>query len=466
MNTSTTKDYENFLLQYPAYGSTSHLDALRENEFSRLDDHKHVYVDFVGANLYPDLLVHQHAEFLTANTYGNPHSSNPTSKLATHHVETARQAVKDYFNDIADEYAVIFTANASGALKLVGESYPFDTNSCLLMVADNHNSVNGLREFARSKGAPFIYAPIHEETMQVKAEELRDNLASNITGNKLFAYPAQSNFSGIKHDLSWIEKAQASGWDVLLDAAAFVPGNVLDLSIHKPEFVSISFYKMFGYPTGIGCLLAKRSALRKMNRPWFAGGTIEVASVRGDGHYLADNEAGFEDGTVNFLGIPAVANGLLFLKNIGIDSIQSRTRALTDWTLKQLLAMHHSTGKPLCHLYGTSDINHRGATITVNILDENGDWVFYEDVEQDANSLGISLRSGCFCNPGADETANSIASEMLRPIFESGNKITYAQFVEMARGRFVVGAVRVSFGYISNVADAYAIVSFFKRYIK
>ena len=44
----------------------------------------------------------------------------------------ARRAVLRFFNASPDEWVVIFTANASQALKLVGESYPFGpgTGSC------------------------------------------------------------------------------------------------------------------------------------------------------------------------------------------------------------------------------------------------------------------------------------------------------------------------------------------------
>ena len=41
----------------------------------------------------------------------------------------------------------------------------------------------------------------------------------------LFAFPAQSNFSGVKHPLSLIDSARERGWHVLLDAAAFAPTN-------------------------------------------------------------------------------------------------------------------------------------------------------------------------------------------------------------------------------------------------
>ena len=99
----------------------------------------------------------------------------------------------------------------------------------------------------------------------------------------------------MQHSLTWIEEAQERGWDVLLDSAAFAPTNRLDLGRWKPDFVPLSFYKMFGYPTGVGALIARRQALKKLRRPWFAGGTITIASVQGEGwHYLIDGEAGFE----------------------------------------------------------------------------------------------------------------------------------------------------------------------------
>ena len=61
--------------------------------------------------------------------------------------------------------------------------------------------------------------------------QLDEYLSRAKPGNRnLFAYPAQSNFSSVQHPLEWVERAHAAGWDVILDAAAFVPTNQLDLS--------------------------------------------------------------------------------------------------------------------------------------------------------------------------------------------------------------------------------------------
>ena len=65
-----------------------------------------------------------------------------------------------FLNASRDEYTVIFTANASAALKLVGEAFLFEPNSRLVLTADNHNSVNGLRVPARRLGAAVDHVPL------------------------------------------------------------------------------------------------------------------------------------------------------------------------------------------------------------------------------------------------------------------------------------------------------------------
>ena len=132
--------------------------------------------------------------------------------------------------------------------------------------------------------APRLKEPAREELF-IAANLVMSQPSES--GHNLFAYPAQSNFSSVKHPLEWIEKAHAHGWDVLLDAAAFVPSNPLDLGKYRADFVPLSFYKIFGYPTGIGALLARRETLKKLHRPWFAGGTITVNSAATDASGVA-----------------------------------------------------------------------------------------------------------------------------------------------------------------------------------
>jgi molybdenum cofactor sulfurtransferase len=74
----------------------------------------------------------------------------------------ARKEVLKYFDANEDEYMVVFTSNASGALKLVAEAYPFGENAQLMLSEDSHNSLHGMRTFAAKAGAKTDYIRVHD----------------------------------------------------------------------------------------------------------------------------------------------------------------------------------------------------------------------------------------------------------------------------------------------------------------
>lgn len=462
-------DYPCFIEKYPEYLKTASIDQLRAAEYSRLDREHQVYLDYTGGGLYAESQVRQHQNMLLEGVFGNPHSSNPTSIASTLLITEARETVLRFFNADPDEYVVIFTSNASGALKLVGESYPFGDGCRYLLTFDNHNSVNGIREYAAARGASVQYVPVLPPRMRVDESVLSTYLDDAISGcHNLFAYPAQSNFSSVLHPLEWIEKAHAAGWDVLLDAAAFAPTNRLDLSRWKADFIPISFYKMFGYPTGVGALIARRSVLSKLVRPWFAGGTITVASVTGHKYYLADAPAAFEDGTLNYLNIPAVTLGLAHLESVGLDVVHERVLCLTGWLLSRLKEMKHKNGKPLAKIYGPVSTRQRGGAITLNLFNQHGAVVDHSWIEEQANKRNISLRTGCFCNPGAGELALHITSDELTSCFakpDHEQRLTYDEF-RLCLNAKASGAVRVSVGLVSNFDDVQKCLEFFATFLE
>ena len=131
--------------------------------------------------------------------------------------------------------------------------------SMFVYLDDSHTSVVGMREVACARGAQFACMnPAQVE--QALASAVPHSYGAHPT-NHLFAFPAQSNFSGTKYPLSWICRVQETGlarpghWCILLDAAGFSSTSCLDLSVHKPHFVAVSFYKLLGFPTGLGELM-------------------------------------------------------------------------------------------------------------------------------------------------------------------------------------------------------------------
>jgi len=456
---------DDFIRRFPEFGDPDSQSRLRAGEFARLDDLGHVYVDYTGGGLFGLSQVRRHADFLTGSVLGNPHSTNPTSAVATEAVARCRSRVLDFFNADPEEYVLIFTSNASGALKLVGESYPFGPRDQFLLTYDNHNSVVGIRAFDRVGNARTRYVPVEPPDMRVSDRTLRRFLENGGGAeNKLFAYPAQSNFSGVQHPLEWIEEARELGWDVLLDAAAYVPTSRLDLSLWHPDYLTLSFYKMFGYPTGVGALIARRKALQKLHRPWFAGGTITWASVLAESHSLSPGSEGFEDGTLNYTSLPAVEMGLDFLESVGMDVIHNRVNALAAWFLEEVSALKHGNGEPLVRIYGPLKMEKRGGTVALNVYDARGRHVDHRSVEERANRWGISLRTGCFCNPGAGEMALELErGEVLTCLHRSGDRMTLEEFQQCIDGKST-GAVRISFGVASNFADALTVLDFLREF--
>ena len=457
------ESYADFIARYPGYADTAALDKLRATEYRRLDEQGQVYLDYTGGSLHAESQLQKHFELLRSAVFGNPHSASPTSVAITEHVERTRRYVLSYFNTSAKDYILVFTQNASGALKLVGESFPFAPGGRYMLAFDNHNSVNGIREFARAKGASITYAPLVTPGLHFDQDRLETLLDEADPGcENLFAYPAQSNFSGVKHPLDLVAKAQSKGWRVLLDAAAFVPTSRLDLAAVQPDFVTISFYKMFGYPTGVGALLIRRSTFPKLKRPWFAGGTVNFASVQGQAHVLSPNEAAFEDGTLNYLSIPAVEIGLRHIEAIGIELIAERVRCLTGWLLEELLALRHSNGHAMVRIYGPATTHSRGGTVTLNLYDPQGHLLDYRRVEELAGQEGISLRTGCFCNPGAGETAEGLTEEDMKAGFTMGADINLMSFLRLMqeRGHKSAGSIRASIGLATNFPDVWRFLRF------
>ena len=260
---------------------------------------------------------------LTSNLYSNPHSSSPSSSLTTASIDSTRELVLSHFNTNSDHYEVIFTSGCTGALNLLSQAFPWqgvsnvysDHSSDVVVkpslfcyLDDNHTSVVGMREVARQNGAVtrcIATSDIKVNTCR-KVEPypppvcpIEPHPPPQAGPYHLFAYPAQSNFSGYKYPLSW-SKDIAEGelviscceeygdWKVVLDVASYVSTSPLDLSTHQPHFLTLSFYKIFGFPTGLGCLLVRRDCSGILAKSYYGGGTVKATDSWSSFHVAKD----------------------------------------------------------------------------------------------------------------------------------------------------------------------------------
>jgi selenocysteine lyase/cysteine desulfurase len=250
--------------------------------------------------------------------------------------------------------------------------------------------------------------------------------------------------------------AQRLGYTVLLDAAAFLPTNRLSLARHPADFVALSLYKISGYPTGVGALVARRDSLARLTRPWFAGGTVEYASVQHQTHLLIDrNGEGFEDGTPAFIDIAAVADGLAFLEEIGMDRINAHVAKHRSRFAGELACMRNARGRPLAIVYGPRTSHGSGATVAFNLVAPDGIPIPFANVVERARNEGVSLRGGCFCNPGTSEAAFKFPFDKTSRCFARADQHGFSidSFADCLGDDIPVGAVRASMGIATNDRD-------------
>ncbi|XP_057765284.1 molybdenum cofactor sulfurase [Salvia miltiorrhiza] len=490
-------DKERFLKEFGrdyGYPNAPHnIDDIRANDFKRLNDV--VYLDHAGATLYSESQMQGIFKDLSSTLYGNPHSQSNCSLTTSDIVGEVRQQILSFFNASPTEYNCIFTSGATSSLKLVGETFPWSSRSNYMYTMENHNSVLGIREYALREGAAAIAVDIEDiadfhttsgrksvikivpHTVQRRGEADCRKIHETSETYNLFAFPSECNFSGLRFNLDLVNSikegsyqmpgtspTQSGHWMVLIDAAKGSSTCPPDLSKYKADFVVVSFYKLFGYPTGIGALIARNESMKLLKKTYFSGGTVAASVADIDFYQRRDGvEEYFEDGTVSFLSIASLHHGFEVLNTLTMPAISRHTSSLASYARNALLKLRHENGNCVCTLYGINEpeslFDSMGPIVSFNLKRPDGSWFGYREVEKLASLSNIQLRTGCFCNPGACAKHLGLSHSDLLSNIEAGH-VCWDDH-DILNGK-PTGAVRVSFGYMSTFEDAMKLLKFIK----
>uniref|UniRef100_A0A1I8Q5T6 Molybdenum cofactor sulfurase n=1 Tax=Stomoxys calcitrans TaxID=35570 RepID=A0A1I8Q5T6_STOCA len=459
------------------------------NEFQRVGDN--TYLDHVGTTLYSESQVDAVAKVLKENLFCNPHTCKITGDL----VDQVRYRILKHFNADPSEYNVVFTANATASLKIVAETFDFGSKDIgnFYYCQENHTSVLGMRALVET---PHQYVLTKDELLaNLRADVDRPMAPSEAhSGNSLVVFSAQCNFSGYKMPLEVIPLIQNYGlvntgvqvsgegtratigkvskYFVCLDAAAFVGTSYLNCQNIKPDFICISFYKMLGYPTGLGALIVSKRGQTALNKQYYGGGTVNIAMTRQNFHEKREVfTSRFEDGTLSFLAIASVLEGFRTLERLipasksqnTMERISCYVFQLAQYGFERLSALKHSNGQPLLIFYnhnGYQDKTFQGGVITFNVLNDDGSYVGFAEVACFAAVHNIQLRTGCFCNPGACQWFLQLSNDEIRKQYESGH--ICSDYNDLVEG-VPTGGVRISFGYMSSKKDIDRVVEMIKE---
>ncbi|KAL2258543.1 hypothetical protein VTK26DRAFT_8116 [Humicola hyalothermophila] len=298
------------------------VEVIRQQEYPHMSHG--IYLDHGGTTIYARSTVERFAQKMISNLYGNPHSANEPAKISGDMVDAIREKALRFLGADPDHFDLIFTANATAAIKLVAESFrdlAEQTRSGTFWYGyhrDAHTSLVGVRELTDGDHHAFADDAEVEEwlasppptTTATTTAFIPPAAANRVSSLGLFAYPGQSNLTGRRLPLSWPRKLRAAAAAAaaassrhnhphpyrnrhlqdtytLLDAAALAVTYPLSRVFADPDaapdFACVSFYKIFGFPDLGGLVVRRESGHVLALRKYFGGGTVAMVSALGGG---------------------------------------------------------------------------------------------------------------------------------------------------------------------------------------
>jgi len=404
------------------------------------------YLDYTGAGVYSDIVIQNYLQELAV--------TNPNKSLEI--LQDVKNEVLSFVGASSNDYSVVFVASATQALKVVGETFPFNSNNKFVYTTYNHNSVLGIRRYALANNASFetISSPLQINDLK--------SIPTNPNTYNLFAFPVEDNYAGTKvknSDLKAItnDPVIKSKWFLLADTAAFLPTNPLNLTETPLDAIIMSFYKIIGFPN-TGALVIRKDAISKLKKRSYLSKSAEIKEnpipllIESDLSYVP-TIAGIEDDKPPASLNLAVIHGLRALKQIGMKNIQNHVWNLTRKLFLEIDSMKHSTGIKAAEIYGNHNMNDydsQGGIVAFNMKTTNGSYIGYSMVVKEGSTAGYHLRGGCQCNPGACFTTMRISEAKVKSYFSA--KETCGDSNDIVEG-VPLGSVRASLGWGSTEKD-------------
>ncbi|KAJ7139588.1 pyridoxal phosphate-dependent transferase [Mycena epipterygia] len=440
------------------------------------------YLDYAASAPAPLSTFHRFSENIATTLYSNPHSRSSSSVNTSLEIEQCRgRILEELFGlDSAtarSEWDVIFTSGATASMKLVGDAFPWQVGSRYCYLKQSHTSLVGVRGCALARGAA-VEAMNVDEMLESPHDE------SRLT---LFAYPAQCNATGQRLGLGYsrlLRQRHSRNACILVDAAAYLSTAVLELGSmpleDAPDFIALSCYKIFGYPTGLGCLVVKRFSASFLQRNgYFGGGTVDAISVSSP-FFVQPRRSlipgpiheRFEDGTLPFLSIVALGHAMDAHRRLykSHRHVSKHVSALLRFATHELSLIQHANGRPVVRQHrafgGAPYLEEPGPIIGFSLLGPSSEFIGHVHLEQLATVNGFQIRTGGLCNTGVLASALDISDQDLMDEYTRGRSCwDDEEFGGLEKDvSHPLGIARISFGAASQIDDILQWVSFIRRY--
>ena len=380
---------------------------------SRINNHQLVYFDNAATTQKPQSVIDGISNYYksyNANIHRGIHS---LAEKATEEFEETRSLVKEFIN-ATSENEIIFTRGTTEGINLISSSlskfYFNEGDEIIISEMEHHSNIVPWQMIADENKLNLKVINVSENG-EIDMDHF-NSLISEIT--KLVSIVYISNTLGTINPVKKIiEKCKENNILSVVDGAQSSAHKKIDVSDLNCDFYVFSAHKMYG-PTGVGVVYGKEEILEKM--PPYMGGGEMIKDVSFSNTSYNNLPYKFEAGTPNIGDVIGFKEAINYIKNIGIDNIETYEISLKKYTEDALKKIDG------IKVVGT-------AKDKVGIFSFTTDKVHYYDLGLLLDAKGIALRTGHHCTqPLMDKYSLDGTARLSLAIYNSTEEVDY--FVE------------------------------------
>ena len=380
---------------------------------SRINNHQLVYFDNAATTQKPQSVIDGISKYYksyNANIHRGIHS---LAEKATEEFEETRSLVKEFIN-ASSENEIIFTRGTTEGINLISSSlskfYFNEGDEIIISEMEHHSNIVPWQMIADENKLNLKVINVSEN-----GEIDMDHFNSLISEKtKLVSIVYISNTLGTINPVKKIiEKCKENNILSVVDGAQSSAHKKIDVTDLNCDFYVFSAHKMYG-PTGVGVVYGKEEILEKM--PPYMGGGEMIKDVSFSNTSYNNLPYKFEAGTPNIGDVIGFKEAINYIKNIGIDNIETYEISLKKYTEDALKKIDG------IKVVGT-------AKDKVGIFSFTTEKVHYYDLGLLLDAKGIALRTGHHCTqPLMDKYSLDGTARLSLAIYNSTEEVDY--FVE------------------------------------
>ena len=343
----------------------------------KVNGHPLVYLDNAATTQKPQVVLDAMNDYYSKSNANVHRAVHTLAGEATEGYESCRSKLKQRYN--ADR--AILTSGTTEAINLVAHAWGRAKlkagDVIVLTEMEHHSDIVPWQMLAEERGVELRYVPVAQDfTLDMEAFD------HALEGAALVCVVHTSNVLGVRNPLEEIiDKSQAVGARVLIDAAQGLPHSTVDFQAFGADFMAFSAHKMCG-PTGIGALLVTQSAFDEME-PFMGGGDM-IETVTVEGSTYQTNEHKFEAGTPRIAEAIGWTAALEWMESFDLNKEHSRLIAIASWVAEQLRGLG-------MNVYGRHG-EHDAAVVSFLHPTINS-----EDMAHLLDARGFAVRTGHHC---------------------------------------------------------------------